>query len=600
MTQPAFIYARYSAAEQGRGTSLVRQFENGRDYAEAKGWLLDADREISDRGKSAFHGANRAPGGALFEFEQRVRKGYYRNGAVFVTEHLDRISRQGWKPVYDFIELCVSNGVSVATIDGDRFYEADREIEPMVVMEVIWKAQGAKDESKKKSDRGLKNWELKVRAIENGDRAARIGLPPGWMERVKKTNAPVLNEHRTAVLNEIYQLYVDGYGLPKIVSLLNGRGEPSWGVGKKNRGQGWNTAYLHKLLTNRAVLGEYVPMSRTHQGINETGKGIRIPDHYPQAIPAELWEQAQQVRGQRRFTGGPTEGVINNLFSGVAFCGSCGSAMYFEGRQRAGRETRYKGRDGTQRTFKAATSISYLRCNDNRRHHECGNSTTFRYEALEPAVLDAVLAVTIDDTAFTVPDEVAALSANVAERERAIQDKRHNLDQIVEALGEQFIRALATKAQEIEGELDRDETDLQTMREELARLRGSADPEQQLARIRELKASIDAEDRDARYAARARVKQALASLCRIDCGADGIATARLLNGLMAWRFDRRGQPVGTPVDLRNRLDLHRGLPGPRQITDDVLRRMEQPERVPVDPSEQRWKYPAKPLERTDR
>ena len=46
MTQPAFLYARYSAAEQGRGTSLKRQFENARKYAEKRGWLLDPVERI--------------------------------------------------------------------------------------------------------------------------------------------------------------------------------------------------------------------------------------------------------------------------------------------------------------------------------------------------------------------------------------------------------------------------------------------------------------------------------------------------------------------------------------------------------------------------
>ncbi len=590
MTLPAFLYARYSAAEQGRGTSLVRQFENGRKYAEQKGWLLDPDREISDKGRSAFHGANRSEGGALYAFERQVEKGFYRNGAVFVVEHFDRISREGWEQVHAFLKLCVENGVSVATVDSDRFYPAGQRIDGGTIMELVFKSEGARDESYKKSKRGLDNWERKIRAIEAGDRSAKIGLVPGWMERDPATNMPVLNPHRTAVLREIFDLYVEGHGLPSIVAKLNDRKEPSWGVGRKDRGNGWNTAYLHKLLTNRAVLGEYVPMSRTHQGINETSKGIRVANHYPQAIPAELFERVEAVRGLRRFGGGPSEALVSNLFSGSAFC-TCGAPMYFQSQQKAGRTTGHKSKlDGRKLSYVSAVNRSYLRCNNNRRKHECQNNKTFRYEALEPAVLDAVLAVAIDDKKFTIPDHVAALSANVSEMQRQIEGKRHNLAAIVDGLGEQFIKALAVKAAQIEAELEADDAALRSMQDELSRQRGSANPDEHLQRVREVKNSINSEDKDARYSARVRVKQALAFLTHTVCDADGIATVMLKNGMMAWRFDQKGNMIGEPADMRNNLDTHKGMPGPQSFVDDVLRRMPKPVRDEVDPSQQRWKH----------
>lgn len=592
MTLPAFLYARFSSLEQGRGTSLVRQFENGRKYAEAKGWLLDPDREISDKGRSAFHGANRAEGGALYAFERQVEKGFYRNGAVFVCEHFDRISRMGWEEVHAFLKLCVENGVSVATIDGDRYYPAGQRIDGGTIMELVFKSEGAREESKKKSDRGLFNWSEKIKAIEGGDRRTNIGLPPGWMDRDPKTNEPVLNAHRTAVLNEIYELYVDGHGLPSIVSILNARKEPTWGVKNKDRGNGWNTAYLHKLLTNRAVLGEYIPMSRTHSGFVEGSKGIVVADHYPQAITAELFAKAEAVRKLRRFSGGPAEANVSNLFSGSAFCAACGAPMYFQSQQKAGRKTNHKLKDGSPSSYTAGVSRSYLRCNNNRRKHECSNNINFRYEALEPAILDAVLNVAIDDKKFTVPDHIAALSANIAEAERLLESKRQNLKSIVDTIAEHFIRALAAKAAEIETEIDAEEAKLRELKNELSRQQGSANPNEHLARVREVKDSVNSEDKDARYRARVRVKQALAFLTRSTFSKDGTVTVMLQNGMMAWRFDRVGEMIGEPVDLRNRLDLHRGLPGPQQMIDDVRRRSPQQERVAVDPSEQRWKFTA--------
>ncbi len=63
---------------------------------------------------------------------------------------------------------------------------------------------------------------------------------------------------------------------------------------------------------------------------------------------------------------------------------------------------------------------------------------------------------------------------------------------------------------------------------------------------------------------------------------------------MAWRFDQKGNMVGQPVDLRNRLDLHIGIPAPTGAIREVLARSSQPQRVAVDPSEQQWKYGSNP------
>lgn len=487
----------------------------------------------------------------------------------------------------------MENGVSVATIDGDRYYPAGQRIDGGTIMELVFKSEGAREESNKKSKRGLFNWERKVEAIQNGDRSAKIGMVPGWMTRDPKTNEPLLNPHRATVLREIFDLYIEGYGLPRIVSILNDRNEPVWSAKGKDKGNGWNTAYLHKLLTNRAALGEYVPMSRTHSGSKETSKGLTIANHYPQAIPAEVFEKAQQVRTLRRFSGGATASQVNNLLSGSAFCRECGAPMYYTNRQRAGRTTGHRSKvDGRKMTYVSRVDISYLQCNNNRRKFKCQNSKTFRYEVLEPAILDAVLAVAIDDKKFTVPDHVAALSASVAEAERIVASKRQNLDAIVETLGEHFIKALAAKAAQIEADVEEDEAKLAELRNELNRQRGSANPEEHLQRVLEVKNSIHSEDDEARYSARVRVKQALTFLTRTECDAEGIATVRLQNGMMAWRFDQKGNQTCEPVDLRNRLDLHRGLPGPQQVIDDVLRRAGDAPRSTVDPSEQMWKQKA--------
>jgi hypothetical protein len=365
--------------------------------------------------------------------------------------------------------------------------------------------------------------------------------------------------HRANVLREIYQRYEDGWGLPRIVSILNGRKEPSWAYGKKDKGQGWNTAYLHKLLTNRAVMGEYEPMSRTHGGINETSKGIRVLDYYPRVIEAAQFNRIAAIRAAKRRTGGRTEYRLFNLFAGMINCAECGATMYYQSQQRAGRLTNHKLKDGSPSTYVAGIDRSYMVCNNNRRGHKCANGARFRYEHLEDSVLDALLGLAMDNASFSLPNSVAEIEASLAEAERQLDGKRHQLDNLAQNLRERFSKILANQAGDLELEVEAEEKRLDEMREELAREKGQVSPEEHLNRVREVRASLSDEDPQARYEARERVKQALLRIARISCSKDGVATAMLANGLMAWRFDQQGKPIGQPLDLRNRLDLHRGL-----------------------------------------
>ena len=47
----AFIYARWSSLEQGKGTTLTRQLEVCREYCKARGWVIAG--ELRDEGRSA-------------------------------------------------------------------------------------------------------------------------------------------------------------------------------------------------------------------------------------------------------------------------------------------------------------------------------------------------------------------------------------------------------------------------------------------------------------------------------------------------------------------------------------------------------------------
>jgi len=95
------------------------------------------------------------------------------------------------------------------------------------------------------------------------------------------------------------------------------------------RSQGWQTSYVSKILTGRAVIGEFQP--------HKLVAGKRVPDgpaianYFPAVISDKLFFRAQQGRRARLLnTAGRKGRFFSNLFSGLAKCAYCGAPMHFE------------------------------------------------------------------------------------------------------------------------------------------------------------------------------------------------------------------------------------------------------------------------------
>jgi DNA invertase Pin-like site-specific DNA recombinase len=512
MTQPAWIYARFSSLEQSKGYSLERQINEGRAFIERMGWEHSAQREIVDEGKSAFHGANRSEGSLLYEFEQKAREGHFSNGAVLAVENLDRLTRQGYEEAVELLRSLTMSGVTVATWHDNQIYEANTRIDMMKVLSIILKSELAREESEKKSIRTKASWTKKIESAINGDRRALTKILPAWLRRDDDTLQMLVIPNRAVVVNEIFDWYIEGRGLPWIVQRLNERREASWAYGIKDRGQGWNTAYLHKILTNRAVIGEFEPMSRPRSVMYEMTKGIVVQDFYPKIVTAEKFNRVQQLRAQRAKWGGRATKTMNNLLSGIAKCSTCGGAMYFESQQKAGRRTNHKLLDGSPSTYVAKTDRSYYRCNSARRGHTCSNKTRIRYETLEKAILDAMFDLAVKDSTFKPSDAVARMTVEIAELERSVATKREQMKRGSDNLLEVFSKALAQRVAQLEIEVEADEAQLVTIKRELEIECGSLRPEEDTSLLLAARSALTSEDTEARYLARVQTHQSLTRL----------------------------------------------------------------------------------------
>lgn len=525
MSQTALIYARFSTMEQGKGSSLERQLGNGRKFVVQREWTLE--REIADLGRSAFHGANRADGSELNQFEIEAREGRHA-GKVLCVENLDRLSRQGIKAAAKLIWALNDSGVDVATWHDGHVYKAKSDSDLLDILYIATKAQRAFEESDTKSNRGKETWEGRYKAIAEKKPGTRSGRPPAWLVWNGTHYDP--HPHRAKLIEEMFDLYLSGVGVYRIVQILNEREEPGW-PNRENGNAGWYLAYVHSLLKNRAVLGEYITLK---------GEVIST-DYYPRVVSIEKFVQVQEILTGRAKVGGRDYRRFNNLLSGLARCSKCGGTAAYENKGENS-TTKHTRKDGTKVEY-ARKHYERLRCDNTRRRKGCDNPTLLDYKVVENAVLDQLLSLTTDnDTRSTFGAVLDEKIASVT-RELEVTDQRRSniVDAIADGLGD--VRSLGKRLGDLEKEFDRLEAERKSLLRE--REAESAKPTiiDDAALIAATRAELYSEDQDTRLAARTKVNSALRRIVdSIYVGEDNTFT--VLSDIAVWHFDNQGKVIG--------------------------------------------------------
>lgn len=525
----AVIYIRFSTPKQERGASRDRQLELCQQFCERHGWPVD--EVIEDLGKSAWTGTHLASG-ELGKFAERVRTGDIESGTVLVVEKLDRLSRQETRTTLRWMEDLCSAGLTIATVDGNRIYDdAGLRADLMGVIEILMRAKLANDESQQKSERVLD------RIRRNMDLARETGRvitarTPGWLVAKEDRSGFEVIEERAALVREIYEMAAAGKGARWIAKELNERGIAAWGKWRKTETTPtWEISSIKLFLSQPSVEGDYVP-GFSNLNAKKTKFDQRIVGYYPRIVDAELVARARaQVNARKigpRKGGRHTRGVAN-LFASVVVCGSCGNRMNL-------------------RTSGKPHLVRYWQCTHASRKRGCNQTKMFRYAPFEKAALDQILHLALDDSYFSAADNATPIAAKLAETEKAIADKRDEIDRLVDALA----RVGASEA--VETRLVASEKDLRELTEEKAQLardlevaKGAVSPAEHLDRVREVRELLDSEDKEVRTAARLRVHNAILGLgCRVICIANGeieereIALVLPLNTLV-WMFANDGR-----------------------------------------------------------
>lgn len=492
-------YYRFSSIEQAEGTSIKRQQQDCRDFAARQGWTVD--EEISDRGVSAFSGANVAQGAALGAWLSDARLGLH-HGKTLLVERVDRLSRQGFDETSDMVRALVGSGVTVAIVDGGEIYQAGQRLDTFQIIKLLLKAELAHEESVKKSQRLKRRYEIKREEARATGKALSRMMPPWLM--VGGDGRPTLIEDRAKVVRRIFELADAGHGSLVITQHINREFAPWPNQSGKDAGQ-WGRTRITRILADRQVTGEYQPMSRIDG--EKVPAGDPWPDYYPRIVAQDLFDRVAAMASTRQSPAGRKSQTVANLFSSLLRC-KCGAPMMFEIRRKAG--SLYH--DGTQRLKHDEARI---RCTKARLGGDCANVDTISYFGLEKAMLDACLHLALDDHSFAKTDDLGKITVALAEKRRAHELAEAGAIKLWEAYRETGSRMAMTQASDAEREAETLADEVSELEKAATTAAGKVDAEAHLTRVADMRHLLYADDLDIRVQHRTKVAQGFRAIVEL-------------------------------------------------------------------------------------
>ena len=389
----AICYYRYSSDAQ-RDASIEQQRNAAHDFAKAKGYHII--REYEDHAISGTRDDRPQFQQMLYEVE-KLRPSY------LILWKTDRLSRDQYDAPIAKARLRKC-GVKIVYV-AESIPEDDEAMQ--IMMEKIYEGMAASFSvsHRKNVTRGLKyNAE---NALYNGIKILGYIGKPDHKYEIDGDTAPIVCR--------IFKEYAEGVPMQKICNGLNDAGLRS------GRGNKFTVNSLHRILTNRAYIGEY-----------KFGE-VCIPDGIPRMIDDEVFQTVQaKLEANKRGGKGairkihPEIDIEDYWLTGKIYCGLCGGTL--------------QGVSGTSR----AGSLYYYYSCKNHRKHACMLKNQ-RKDLMEMIVLyvlddllrDPALRMLIADKCYAYHqsqnDDNGAYEASIKSKLKEVEGKLANLLKALEA-----------------------------------------------------------------------------------------------------------------------------------------------------------------------
>lgn len=165
----------------------------------------------------------------------------------------------------------------------------------------------------------------------------------GYLRDPQNKNHLIIDPVAAAVVQEIFKLYLEGYGLTRIAQKLNSRGLPCPAEYKRlqglnyvprqrgERGRIWRSSSINVILKNQIYTGDMV-QGKTGTISYKNSKKVKkdrnewfiVPNTHEPIISREQFEMVSQIGRQRTR---PEQNGKKHIFSGKIFCGECGAVL---------------------------------------------------------------------------------------------------------------------------------------------------------------------------------------------------------------------------------------------------------------------------------
>jgi DNA invertase Pin-like site-specific DNA recombinase len=386
MPKIAISYQRWSSKAQDDGDSRRRQSTLAKQYAEKHGLTLDTT--ITDAGISAFKGKNFKEG-ALGKFLKAIDDGLIPNDVILLVESLDRISRANIMDSLPLFLGIMNRGVTLVTINDYESKVYTREVcskdGGMSLFGSIMVLQRAHEESATKSKRGK---EVKAARLAAGFKGGKV---PVWLKHTDDRRGFTVVEDQANIVREVFRMRSEAIGSLRIARHLN-----------ETYGWKWSTPQVARLLQNPAVIGTR---------ISQAGYAPLL-DYYPPIISKTDFYDVQRLMGGSIGTKrGRRADDEPNLFTGLLFCGHCGSRLKF---------------------VRASKTVfqRYLRCVSALDRTGCEHAGHINYDAFEKEVIEGLL-LDLDQDYVELVDKKPTIKVVANAEVKALKEQQARLIELV-------------------------------------------------------------------------------------------------------------------------------------------------------------------------
>lgn len=436
----AISYMRFSTPEQAKGDSIRRQKKKALDWSTRE--RIPINTTFTDAGTSAFTDIAEN----LKAILKLIETGKIPAGTYLLVESLDRLSRKKVLEAMPVMLQLIDAGIIIVSLVDNQTYSKETLGEnDGLIYSLIGTILRANQESEVKSMRLSEAWANKrAQATSRGTVMTRRA--PAWLQvtgsgKNQRFEAiPV----RVEIVRRIFDSTIQGVGRRTIVRELNDEGVDCFGRGAK-----WHPSAIAKILTNKAVLGQFQPMRKLKGGGKEA-HGDPLPSYYPRVISPGQFYRAKVAIQSRVAAGGPRSERVINLLNGLGYCAACQSRMMTENKGPKPKGGRY------------------FLCSSYARRAGCTNGARWSVEKIEELVLAQGRLVDWSKLAPEPPpgndiDALIAAQATIMARRRNVMAMAEfNADLVPKA------NSLSIEINELQSQIDKLKSDDQEIKNRIS------------------------------------------------------------------------------------------------------------------------------------